>query len=98
MGAGLDEDSATRHLQPPPARVRHLQSAVVSSNDVRTGGRPEGMAHVSRDDLFARTARRRGDFVFDESVAAVFDDMLERSVPFYVEQQAMIAELAHRHW
>jgi tRNA (cmo5U34)-methyltransferase len=56
------------------------------------------MAHVSKDDLFARTARRRGDFVFDESVAAVFDDMLERSVPFYVEQQAMIAELAHRHW
>lgn len=56
------------------------------------------MAHVSKDDLFARTARREGDFVFDESVAAVFDDMLERSVPFYVEQQAMIAELARRHW
>jgi tRNA (cmo5U34)-methyltransferase len=56
------------------------------------------MAHVSKDDLFARTARRQGDFVFDESVVAVFDDMLERSVPFYVEQQAMIAELARRHW
>jgi tRNA (cmo5U34)-methyltransferase len=56
------------------------------------------MAHASKDDLFARTARRQGDFVFDESVAAVFDDMLERSVPFYVEQQAMIAELARRHW
>jgi len=56
------------------------------------------MTNVSSDDLFARTARRQGDFVFDESVAAVFDDMLERSVPFYVEQQAMIAELARRHW
>jgi tRNA (cmo5U34)-methyltransferase len=53
---------------------------------------------ASRDDLFARTARRRGDFVFDESVAAVFDDMLERSIPFYAEQQAMVAELARRHW
>jgi tRNA (cmo5U34)-methyltransferase len=56
------------------------------------------MGHASRDDLFARTARREGDFVFDESVAAVFDDMLERSVPFYAEQQAMIGELARRHW
>jgi tRNA (cmo5U34)-methyltransferase len=56
------------------------------------------MTHLSRDDLFARTARRRGDFAFDESVAAVFDDMLERSIPFYVEQQAMIAELVRRHW
>jgi tRNA (cmo5U34)-methyltransferase len=56
------------------------------------------MTHAARDDLFARTARRQGDFVFDESVAAVFDDMLERSVPFYAEQQAMIAELARRHW
>jgi tRNA (cmo5U34)-methyltransferase len=53
---------------------------------------------ASRDDLFARTARRGGDFVFDDSVAAVFDDMLERSIPFYVEQQAMFAELARRHW
>jgi len=61
-------------------------------------GRGVHVTHVSKDDLFARTARREGDFVFDESVAAVFDDMLERSVPFYVEQQAMIAELARRHW
>ena len=56
------------------------------------------MVQTSRDELFARTARRRGDFAFDESVAAVFDDMLERSVPFYVEQQAMIGELARRYW
>jgi len=55
-------------------------------------------SRASRDDLFARTARRRGDFAFDESVAAVFDDMLERSIPFYVEQQAMISELVARHW
>ena len=56
------------------------------------------MSQPWRDDLFARTARRSGDFVFDESVAAVFDDMVGRSVPFYVEQQAMIAELARRYW
>lgn len=56
------------------------------------------MTESWQDDLFARTARRRGDFVFDESVAVVFDDMVERSVPFYVEQQAMFAELARRLW
>lgn len=57
-----------------------------------------GMTESSKDDLFARTARRTGDFAFDESVAAVFDDMLVRSIPFYLEQQAMIVELARRHW
>jgi tRNA (cmo5U34)-methyltransferase len=35
-----------------------------------------------------------GDFTFGEKVAAVFDDMLDRSVPFYSEIQRMIAEIA----
>jgi len=34
------------------------------------------------------------DFAFDEKVASVFDDMLDRSVPFYGEMQRMIAEMA----
>jgi tRNA (cmo5U34)-methyltransferase len=34
------------------------------------------------------------DFKFGEKVAAVFDDMLDRSVPFYPEIQRMIAEMA----
>jgi tRNA (cmo5U34)-methyltransferase len=34
------------------------------------------------------------DFAFDENVASVFDDMLDRSVPFYGEMQRMIAEIA----
>ena len=33
------------------------------------------------------------DFRFDESTARVFDDMLERSVPFYAEMQRMTVEL-----
>jgi tRNA (cmo5U34)-methyltransferase len=49
---------------------------------------------VSRDRLFASTAARGSDFQFDEEVAAVFDDMLVRSVPFYNEQQAIIQEAA----
>jgi tRNA (cmo5U34)-methyltransferase len=34
------------------------------------------------------------DFNFGENVVAVFDDMLDRSVPFYEEIQRMIAEMA----
>lgn len=34
------------------------------------------------------------DFIFDDDVADVFDDMLERSVPFYSEVQRIVVELA----
>lgn len=37
------------------------------------------------------------DFIFDKSVAEVFGDMLERSVPFYHEIQRMMVELAAAH-
>jgi len=53
---------------------------------------------MERDRLFERTASRASDFEFDEHVAAVFDDMLVRSIPFYLEQQSMIAEIAARFW
>ena len=49
-----------------------------------------------RDELFADEQRATHDFVFDEDVAAVFDDMLERSVPLYAEVQRMAIELAVR--
>jgi tRNA (cmo5U34)-methyltransferase len=45
-----------------------------------------------RDELF-RTKEDVRDFVFDQSVAGVFDDMLNRSVPFYRETQRMAVEL-----
>jgi len=34
------------------------------------------------------------DFVFDKNVASVFDDMVSRSVPFYIETQMMALRLA----
>lgn len=52
---------------------------------------------MKRDELFRDGAPRGGDFAFDASVAAVFDDMIARSVPFYEEQQRMLAELVQRY-
>ena len=49
-----------------------------------------------RDEVFGNTAARGSDFQFNEEVANVFDDMLVRSVPFYLEQQSLIEEIAQR--
>jgi tRNA (cmo5U34)-methyltransferase len=46
------------------------------------------------DRLFAETRARNEDFTFGQDTVAVFDDMLDRSVPFYAEIQRMIGELA----
>lgn len=51
---------------------------------------------MKKDEVFAGTAARASDFVFNKEVAEVFDDMLIRSVPFYLEQQSMIKELARK--
>ena len=45
------------------------------------------------DDLFL-TKQKVGDFRFGKSVVSVFDDMVTRSVPFYLEMQRMITEIA----
>ncbi|MFT3701857.1 MAG: carboxy-S-adenosyl-L-methionine synthase CmoA [Agriterribacter sp.] len=49
-----------------------------------------------KDQVF-RKKLKPGDFKFGEQVAKVFDDMVERSVPFYTEIQRMIAEIAAAH-
>ena len=46
-----------------------------------------------KDKLYQNPGRRETAFAFDEEVAAVFDDMLQRSIPFYFELQNMIADL-----
>lgn len=48
----------------------------------------------AQDRLFATPRPRIDDFNFGEETAAVFDDMLGRSVPFYDEVQRMVGELA----
>ncbi|NUO08307.1 MAG: carboxy-S-adenosyl-L-methionine synthase CmoA [Candidatus Brocadia sp.] len=49
---------------------------------------------MSKDELFKSNMTTIADFNFGEKVASVFDDMLDRSVPFYREIQRMIMEMA----
>jgi len=51
-----------------------------------------------KDEVFAGTASRACDFEFNDEVAAVFDDMLVRSIPFYLEQRHIIQEIAVKFW
>jgi tRNA (cmo5U34)-methyltransferase len=47
------------------------------------------------DKVFTKPIKKQ--FEFDEEVAAVFDDMLKRSVPFYKESQEMTEFFAHKN-
>lgn len=51
---------------------------------------------MSKDTLFAAPIEKIGDFTFDESVAEVFPDMIQRSVPGYSNIIAAIGMLAER--
>lgn len=48
----------------------------------------------AKDNIFAFEGKNIGDFAFNRQVVSVFDDMVERSVPYYGEMQRMTAELA----
>ena len=49
---------------------------------------------MTKDKIFSKKKRRIEDFNFGGKTAAVFDDMLDRSVPYYAEIQRMIGEIA----
>lgn len=49
---------------------------------------------VKKDEIFREKVASIGNFEFGERTANVFDDMLDRSVPFYQEVQRMIGEIA----
>ncbi|HCC55179.1 MAG TPA: carboxy-S-adenosyl-L-methionine synthase CmoA [Desulfobulbaceae bacterium] len=48
---------------------------------------------MAKDKIFATSHGTVTDFSFDAQTVSVFDDMLVRSVPFYLEVQRMISEL-----
>jgi tRNA (cmo5U34)-methyltransferase len=52
---------------------------------------------MGKDEVFKDEIEKASDFKFGANVANVFDDMVNRSVPFYGEIQRMMAELAADH-
>ncbi|HYM92700.1 MAG TPA: carboxy-S-adenosyl-L-methionine synthase CmoA [Chitinophagaceae bacterium] len=52
---------------------------------------------MGNDKVFKDEIEKVSDFKFGAGVAKVFDDMVNRSVPFYGEMQRMLAELAADH-
>lgn len=52
---------------------------------------------MSKDEVFKVDIEKVSDFKFGANVAKVFDDMVNRSVPYYGEIQRMMAELAADH-
>ena len=49
---------------------------------------------MPKDEIFKENMTSITDFNFGKKVASVFDDMLDRSVPFYQEIQRMLGEMA----
>jgi len=49
---------------------------------------------MKTDQIFKTRIEKPSDFKFDSAVVNVFDDMVVRSVPFYLEIQRMITEIA----
>ncbi len=48
---------------------------------------------MNKDEFFSKPMERIRPFEFDEGVAAVFDDMVSRSVPFYDEIHRILKDL-----
>jgi len=55
------------------------------------------MKNNSTDTLYAKRHESVGSFIFDEKVANIFDDMINRSVPGYQAIISMIGILADEH-
>jgi tRNA (cmo5U34)-methyltransferase len=53
---------------------------------------------MKRDRVFFESSVGTSEFTFNAEVAEVFDDMIVRSVPFYLEQQDMIKEIGKKFW
>ncbi|MGA3059753.1 MAG: carboxy-S-adenosyl-L-methionine synthase CmoA [Candidatus Bathyarchaeia archaeon] len=53
---------------------------------------------MPKDKVFSNDKPRGSDFEFNDAVAKVFDDMLVRSVPFYLEQQSLVADVVRKFW
>ena len=87
-GNGANAANVTGATDGPAARLRQEPAlADAMPAPVTPGGEPT-------DQIFAEPMSRPTDFKFDEKTVGVFDNMVNRSVPFYGEIQRMTAELA----
>lgn len=50
-----------------------------------------------RDEIFGKKRDKPEDFSFNHEVAAVFDDMVERSIPNYGEIHRIVADMVRRY-
>ncbi|HZN04537.1 MAG TPA: carboxy-S-adenosyl-L-methionine synthase CmoA [Candidatus Polarisedimenticolia bacterium] len=64
------------------------------TTQTRGATRADRAVPTDRDRLYSETRGRIEDFDFGRDTAAVFDDMLDRSVPQYRVIQEMVAQLA----
>lgn len=71
-------------------KIRRLKTEKAKLTEVPKA--PEKMG--AADKLFDEPREFVVDFQFDEKTVAVFDDMVDRSVPFYQEIQRLVCELA----
>jgi len=80
----------TENLVNSPTRSGRIENLAVQ----KPGATEDESAQTELDRIFARPRSRTKDFDFGEETTAVFDDMLDRSVPFYGEIQRMVGEIA----
>lgn len=76
----------------PPAPPPNTDTAVSTAGELASTSLTAG-----RDDLFASPLSDPGLFRFDASVASVFPDMINRSVPGYATVVGMTGTLAAQH-
>ena len=86
--------SVPRERPADPESALEAASPAAAAPDavVREAMSPEAVR--ARDQVFADKRGKIEDFDFGRDTAAVFDDMLDRSVPHYRVIQEMVAELA----
>lgn len=84
------------NVMPHPEQPDHTNRANSSPTTGQREDLPTETAH-RRDDLFATPLSDPGLFRFNASVASVFPDMINRSVPGYATVVAMTGVLAAQH-
>jgi tRNA (cmo5U34)-methyltransferase len=82
----------------PDNDMKNLNATGATRHQAWSTPRPPVSQETKTDQIFLMEKPVSSDFQFSEDVARVFDDMLVRSIPLYVEQQRMIRDMAAKFW